>query len=217
MKSRSIIIAIDGYSACGKSTLARALAAKLHFWGPDNDASSKNLVSRLDDIKVDFEFNSDTGNSETLLNGENVEKHIRSMEVSSVVSEVSKIPEIRKRMIALQRKMGERKSLVMDGRDIGTNVFPGAELKIFMTAEPEIRAMRRKDELTAKGIHIDMDEVRKNLELRDFEDSNRKENPLRQASDAYVLDNSSLTPEEQLNYVLKIMRDLKFIEEPKPA
>ncbi|GAB4134738.1 MAG: (d)CMP kinase [Bacteroidia bacterium] len=227
---RKITIAIDGYSSCGKSTIAKALAATLGYSYvdtgamyraitlyclekgiiKDNTFSDTEVIRILDDIKLSFVFNPATKSSETYLNGRNVEKEIRTMEVSSNVSPVSKIPEVRRRMVALQREMGKNKGVVMDGRDIGTNVFPDAELKIFMTADPDVRVQRRLDELKAKGDKVSYDEVKSNLLSRDYEDTHRKENPLIKASDAVVLDNSDLSREEQLDFVIQLINDLKL-------
>ncbi|MGL5889090.1 MAG: (d)CMP kinase [Bacteroidia bacterium] len=227
---KRITIAIDGYSSCGKSTIARALAAKLGYNYVDSGAMYRaitlyclqhgiikdgafvedEIVRSLDDIHLTFQFNPVSRSSDTFLNGENVEKQIRTMEVSSLVSPVSKIREVRQRMVALQRSMGAGKGVVMDGRDIGTNVFPDAEVKLFMTADVDVRVQRRVDELRAKGQPVSLDEVRQNLINRDYEDSHRKENPLLQAADAIVLDNSELTRDQQLDFVLNIIADLKI-------
>jgi cytidylate kinase len=225
---RRITIAIDGYSSCGKSTLAKALAAELGYSYVDSGAmyravtlyalqhgiikdgafSEKEIVNSLDHIILSFQFNANAGTSETFMNGINIEKEIRQMDVSSYVSPVSKIHDVRTKMVALQRQMGKSKGVVMDGRDIGTNVFPDAELKIFMTADPDIRTQRRLDEMKAKGMVVSRDDVRRNLMERDHEDTHRKENPLIQAPDAVVLDNSELSREEQLQFVLKLVNDL---------
>jgi cytidylate kinase len=165
------------------------------------------VVRALDDITLTFQFNPNTKTSETFLNGVNVEREIRRMEVSNLVSPISKIVAVRKRMVDLQREMGKDKGVVMDGRDIGTNVFPDAELKIFMTADPDVRVQRRLDELTSKGEFISKDDVRANLMSRDYEDTHRKENPLIKADDAVVLDNSELNREEQLEFVLRLVKE----------
>ena len=229
---KRITIAIDGYSSCGKSTIAKALAARLGYSYVDTGAmyravtlyclehgiikdgafDEQEVVRVLDDVQLTFKFNPGTNASETFLNGRNVEKDIRGMLVSSMVSPVSKVHEVRVRLVALQRQMGKDKGVVMDGRDVGTNVFPDAELKIFMTADPWVRAQRRYDELTAKGIRITMEDVRDNLAARDHEDTHRKENPLVQAPDAVVLDNTDLTREEQLDFVLKLVEGMKVAE-----
>ena len=223
-----ITIAIDGYSSCGKSTLAKALAAQLGYAYVDSGAMyrcvtlyalrkgvikdgrfmTEEIVKLLPDIHLSFVFNDHTKSSDTYLNGENVEKDIRHMVVSEQVSHVSTIHEVRVQMIAIQRKLGKNKGIVMDGRDIGSNVFPDAELKIFMTADSDIRTQRRFDELSSKGQHVSFAEVKTNLIHRDHEDTHRKENPLVKAKDAIELDNSELTREQQLEYVIKLIHDL---------
>lgn len=225
---KRITIAIDGYSSCGKSTLAKALAVRIGYSYVDTGAmyrcvtlyalqhgiikdgaiNEPEVIRSLDDIKLNFHFIATTGTNETFMNGVNVEKEIRTMNVSNYVSPISKIHEVRVKMVALQRDMGRNKGVVMDGRDIGTNVFPDAELKIFMTADPDVRTQRRLDEMKAKGINISRDDVRRNLMERDHEDTHRKENPLIQAPDAIVLDNSDLSREEQLEFVLRLVHDL---------
>jgi cytidylate kinase len=169
------------------------------------------LVKALPDITIDFHFNTQTQKSETLLNGINVEDRIRQSEISSLVSPVSAVKEVRIKLVELQRSYDEHKGLVMDGRDIGTNVFPKAELKIFMTADPEVRAARRYDELIAKGYHTTMIDVRSNLAERDHIDSTRADNPLTQAEDAIILDNTDLSPDEQLAFALNLANELKQI------
>lgn len=229
-----ITIAIDGFSSCGKSTLAKALAQKLHYSYIDTGAmyrcvtlyalrhgfidkkqniSEMKLITVLPLINVDFIFNTQKRTSETYLNGENVEHEIRSMEVSNNVSKVSAIHEVREKMVALQREMGKNGAVILDGRDIGTNVFPNAELKIFMTADNDIRARRRLDEYTAHGQFFTLDEVKQNLAKRDHADSHRKENPLTKAKDAIVLDNTDLTPEQQLEFVLKLIEDMQLTKD----
>jgi cytidylate kinase len=223
-----ITIAIDGYSSCGKSTLAKALAAKLGYAYVDSGAMYRSvtlfalrkgiikdhgfiedeIIKILPDIHLSFQFNPSTRSSETFLNGENVEKELRKMIVSENVSRVSAIKAVRTQMISIQRELGKNKGIVMDGRDIGTNVFPDAELKLFMTADPDVRTQRRFDELAAKGQHPTFLEVKKNLLERDHEDTHRKENPLTQARDAIVLDNTDLTREQQLEFVMKLISDL---------
>lgn len=217
-----ITIAIDGYSSCGKSTLAKQLASQLNYTYVDSGAmyraitlfaienglatkdevKTEELVSRLDEIEVDLKYESEAQRVTTFLNGKNVEDEIRTMRVSEVVSFVSIIKEVRAKLRSIQQELGKRGGVVMDGRDIGTAVFPNAELKIFMTASPEVRAQRRFDELKAKGKNVSLDEVRDNLVSRDKEDTSRKENPLIQAEGAVVLDNSELTPEKQLEMAL---------------
>jgi len=217
---KPIIIAIDGYSSCGKSTLAKALAKKLHYAYMDTGAmyravtlyilnnkiavfelSESEINQLIDQINISFKSDED-GNSITLLNGEEVEEEIRGKAVSDAVSEVAQIKVIRRRMVDLQQKAGAHKKIVMDGRDIGTKVFPNADFKIFMTADPKIRAQRRYDELKAKGQEVDFDEVFENLKMRDKNDTERKENPLVKAEDAFVLDNSHLNQEEQLQLIV---------------
>ncbi len=222
---KKIIIAIDGYSSCGKSTFAKAIAKELNYIYIDSGAMYRTvtlysmrrgfikngipfrpgIISNLDNIKIEFIYNPDIGEFETYLNSENVEKEIRSIEVSSHVSAVSTIPEVRTRMVALQREIGVLKGIVMDGRDIGTVVFPDAELKIFMTASADIRAGRRYDELTGKGLKVSFEEVRRNIVSRDITDENRDISPLRRADDAVVLDNSRMTVEEQMVWVRSLI------------
>lgn len=216
---KKIIIAIDGYSSCGKSTLARQLAEALGYHYIDSGAMYRAITlyflrnnidlsnhdqihEALENIHLSFERNPLTQKSEIYLNDENVEAFIREMLVAEKVSEVAAIREVRLLAVAQQQKMGRRKGIVMDGRDIGTVVFPEAELKIFMTADPEIRVMRRFDELYPTHPLITIEEVKNNLELRDYIDSNREESPLRKADDAVVLNNSNMTREEQLEKVL---------------
>jgi cytidylate kinase len=217
-----ITIAIDGYSSCGKSTLAKELASKLNYTYVDSGAmyraialfaiengfaskdfvKNEELISKLDNVDVDLKYDSNSGGVTTFLNGKDVEEEIRTMRVSEVVSFVSVIKEVRAKLRALQQQLGERGAVVMDGRDIGTAVFPNAELKIFMTASPEIRAQRRFDELKANGKDVSLEEVRANLVSRDKEDTSRKEDPLIQADDALVLDNSNITPTAQLELAM---------------
>ena len=214
---KKITIAVDGFSSCGKSTLAKQLAAKLGYVYIDSGAmyravtlyalrnnmivdeelDTKKLIASLDDVKIHFELNAN-GEPQTFLNGTNVEREIRKIYVSQWVSPVAAVPEVRHVMVAQQQKMGEAKGVVMDGRDIGTTVFPNAELKIFVTAEVDVRAQRRYDEMLSKGEPADMAEVKQNLQERDHIDQSRAESPLRKADDAVVLDNSHITREEQL-------------------
>ena len=216
-----IIIAIDGHSSCGKSTMAKELAKTIHYKYIDSGAMYRAVTlycikngffkddvldleaikQSINDIHVSFEFNEETGNSDTYINGENVEKQIRNMEVADKVSPVAAVGFIREAMVKQQQVMGEHKGIVMDGRDIGTVVFPDAELKFFVTARPEVRAQRRLDELVAKGESVNFDEVLKNIEKRDFIDSTRKDGPLRKADDAVVLDNSDMTIAEQNEFL----------------
>lgn len=224
MSAHKIIIAIDGYSSCGKSTLARQLAAKLGYVYIDSGAMYRaitlyflrnsvdindhdHILEALSNIHLSFEYNEAEDRSEICLNEENVEHLIRELLVADKVSEVAAIREVRSFAVAQQKRMGKKKGIVMDGRDIGTVVFPDAELKIFMTADPDIRIKRRFEELYATNPHISIDEVRHNLELRDYIDANRAESPLHQAEDAIVLDNGNLTREEQLEIVLEWVKD----------
>jgi cytidylate kinase len=223
-----ITVAIDGYSSCGKSTLAKALAQKLHYNYIDTGAMYRavtlyclrnniivdstidkpKLFSELKNIQVSFAYNTLTKTSEVLLNNEHVEKEIRMMEVANHVSAVSSIKEVREKMVVLQRQMGKDKGVIMDGRDIGTHVFPDAELKLFMTADNDVRTQRRLDELSSKGEYHTFADVKHNLEKRDHDDSTRKESPLLQAEDAVVLDNTDISKEEQLEFVIKLINDL---------
>lgn len=219
---KKLTIAIDGYSSCGKSTLAKALAKELNYIFVDTGAMYRGvslyaienelilegkiaeqvLISRLPEIDLSFEFNEKEQRPELLLNGKNVEHKIRTLEVSQVVSQVAKISEVRSFLVEKQRKMGEMGGVVMDGRDIGSVVFPNAELKLFVTAAPEIRADRRYKELQAKGENVQLEDIAANLKERDELDTTREESPLIQTDDAIVLDNSNLTPEGQLDLVL---------------
>jgi cytidylate kinase len=219
MSAPNIIIAIDGYSSCGKSTLARELAKKLGYTYIDSGAMYRaitlhflrnnidlqdhdQILKALAEVHLSFMFNEASGKSEICLNDEDVEHQIREMLVAEKVSQVAAVKEVRSFATAQQKKMGRKKGIVMDGRDIGTVVFPEAELKIFMTADPSIRVKRRFEELFPTNPNITLEEVKHNLELRDFIDSNREVSPLTQAADAIVLDNSSITREEQLEMVL---------------
>ena len=221
----SIIITIDGYSSCGKSTLARQLARELNYLYIDSGAmyraitlyflrnhvdwkETSRVKKALSEINLHFEYNSQTGQSDMILNDENVEALIRDMLVSEHVSEVAAIKEVREFSVEQQQKIGEGKGLVMDGRDIGTTVFPKAELKIFVTADPAVRVERRFKELIARNPNLTIEEVKTNLELRDYTDSNREFSPLRKASDAVELDNTHLTREQQLSIALKWAREL---------
>jgi cytidylate kinase len=214
-----IIIAIDGFSSCGKSTLAKELAARLGYNYIDsgamyraitlyflrNNVDLKDPISVLDAlacINLTFVHNEQTKSSEIHLNDENVAQNVRDMIISEKVSEVAAIKEVRSFAVAQQKRMGRKKGIVMDGRDIGTTVFPDAELKVFMTADPEVRVMRRFKEMYATNPHITIEEIRHNLELRDYIDSTREESPLHRAKDALLLDNSNLSREEQLEKVM---------------
>ena len=219
--NKNIVIAIDGYSSCGKSTLAKALAKKLNFIYIDSgamyravtlyflrndiDLQDADLVKEaLNNVHLDFQ----TLNNQTsiILNGEDVSKEIRQMHVAEKVSTVSAITEVRIEMVKQQQRMGKSGSIVMDGRDIGTVVFPDADLKLFMTADPQIRAERRYTELISKGEEVNIEEIFENLAKRDYQDTTRKESPLLQAQDAIVLDNSTINEAEQLEFALAQIR-----------
>ncbi len=223
---KDIVIAFDGHSSCGKSTVAKQVAKATSFTYIDSGAMyravtllamRKNLIKKdqikkdkleeaLKNIEISFKFN-EFGEQESYLNGEKVESEIRSIEVSNLVSYISELDFVRKQMVDLQQKMGTKKRIVMDGRDIGTVVFPDAELKIFMTASPQVRAERRYNELIAKGDRVTYEEVLANIEKRDYIDQNREISPLKKAKDAIVLDNSNLSREEQLVWVLNILKE----------
>ncbi|HLN21581.1 MAG TPA: (d)CMP kinase [Bacteroidales bacterium] len=227
--TRKLTIAIDGYSSCGKSTFARSIARELNYIYIDSGAMyravtlfclRKNLINTsgpdesgiiasLHEIHIDFVFNPDLGEYETWLNSENVETEIRNMEVTSHVSRISQIPEVRARMVQLQRQIGVFKGIVMDGRDIGTVVFPDADIKIFMTASVDIRARRRYDELRAKGINIDLEEVKNGIIARDIADENRDISPLRRADDAVVLDNSRMSVQQQMAWFKDLIEPIR--------
>jgi len=228
MGKRKIIVAIDGYSSCGKSTLARQLAAAIGYRYIDSGAMYRAItlyflrenidtndhvavIEALKNVHLSFELNEHSGASEIYLNDENVSRPIRDMIVAEKVSEVAAIREVRQFAVAQQQKMGKGKGIVMDGRDIGTVVFPDAELKIFMTADPAIRVMRRFEELYETDPTISLDEVRTNLELRDYIDSNREESPLRKSDDATLLDNTGISREEQLD---KVMGWIHEVQQP---
>jgi cytidylate kinase len=222
---KRLIIAIDGYSSCGKSTFAKSIAKVMNYIyidsgamyravtlyclrrrlvGPDG-INTGAIVSELDKINIDFAYNNDIQEYETFLNAVNVEKEIRSMEVSAYVSRVSQIYEVRARMVELQRQIGALKGIVMDGRDIGTVVFPDADIKIFMTASVDIRAKRRFDELLGKGLSADFNEIKNNIIARDIADENRDISPLRRADDAIILDNSRMSVKDQMLWIEKII------------
>ena len=218
---KKITIAIDGYSSCGKSTMAKDLAREVGYIYIDSGAMYRavtlyclenqlfteegidtiRLEAAMPGIQISFLLNSETGRPMTFLNGANVEDRIRTMEVSNHVSPVAALPFVREALVKLQQEMGKEKGIVMDGRDIGTAVFPDAELKIFVTASAEIRAQRRYDELQAKGQEASFDEILANVKERDYIDQNREVSPLRQADDALLLDNSNLTIEEQKQWL----------------
>lgn len=221
---KKIIIAIDGFSSCGKSTMAKDLAREIGYIYVDTGAMYRSvtlfalrnnlfnedgtiklveLEARISDINISFRLNPETGRPDTYLNGENVEQEIRQMEVSSHVSPIAAVPSVRAALVAQQQKMGDEKGIVMDGRDIGTVVFPNAELKIFVTASAEVRAQRRFDELKAKGADADFAEILKNVQERDYIDSHRETSPLRKADDAIELDNSNISIAEQKEWLME--------------
>lgn len=220
---KRLVVAIDGHSSCGKSTMAKDLAREVGYIYVDTgamyravtlfcmrnklfDAEGNVLVDALEaampQVSVTFRLNEETGKPDTYLNGERVEDTIRSLEVSDNVSKVAAIPFVREAMVEQQRLMGREKGIVMDGRDIGTTVFPDADLKVFVTASPEVRAQRRYDELKAKGMPADYDDILKNVQERDYMDSNRAVSPLRKAEDALLLDNSGMTIAEQKAWLM---------------
>lgn len=223
-----ITIAIDGFSSTGKSTLAKQLAQHLGYVYVDTGAmyravtydamqhkciaadylNKEGLLDRLPNVKLHFEFNTELGFAEMFLNGVNVEKEIRTLEVSSFVSKIAEVSEVRAKLVEQQQEMGKEKGIVMDGRDIGTVVFPHAELKIFMTASSETRAQRRFDELQAKGDTVSYEEVLKNVQERDYIDTHRDDSPLVKAEDAVEIDNSYLTREEQFQAVLELVEEV---------
>lgn len=223
---QKITIAIDGFSSTGKSTVAKQLAKHLGYIYVDSGAMYRavtlftmqngwidkdhfdvvTLVSNLSNVDISFKFNTDLGFAEVYLNGENVEKQIRTLEVSSFVSKVAAIPEVRYQLVKQQHQMGKDKGVVMDGRDIGTVVFPNAELKLFMTASAETRAQRRYDELINRGDDISYDDVLKNVRERDYIDSHRANSPLVKAEDAIEIDNSNLTLEKQFEKILNLVK-----------
>jgi cytidylate kinase len=226
--TKKITIAIDGFSSTGKSTLAKQLAKHLGyiyvdtgamyravaFFAMQNNLISSDsfnkveLVNQLKDIMLEFKFNTDLGFAEMYLNGDNVEKAIRTIEVSGFVSKVAEVSEVRAKLVEQQQEMGKNKAIVMDGRDIGTVVFPDAELKVFMTASAATRAQRRYDELLQKGDSVTYEEVLKNVEERDYIDTHREDSPLVMASDAVEIDNSYLNREEQFEVVLDLVNNI---------
>jgi len=221
LQIKDIVIAFDGHSSCGKSTVAKAVAKELGYTYVDSgamyrmvtllamrdnlingsDIDTEKLKSKLENITMSFEKN-DSGGQDSYLNGENVESLIRSIDVSDKVSYISELDFVRTKLVELQQEMGRQKRIVMDGRDIGTVVFPNAELKIFMTASSKVRAQRRYDELIQKGDKVSFEEVLENIEKRDYIDQNREISPLKKADDAIVLDNSDLSREEQLKWAI---------------
>ena len=229
---KKITIAIDGFSSCGKSTMAKDLAKEIGYiyvdtgamyrsvtlyalrhnlFNADGTIRERELQEQMKDINISFHLNKTTGRPDTYLNGENVENDIRTMEVSSHVSPIATLSFVREALVAQQQRMGAEKGIVMDGRDIGTVVFPKAELKIFVTASAEVRAQRRYDELKAKGMDADYADILKNVEERDYIDSHRATSPLRKADDAIELDNSNLTIAEQKKWLYE--QYLKAAEE----
>lgn len=224
---KKITIAIDGFSSCGKSTMAKDLAKEIGYiyvdtgamyrsvtlyalrhnlFNADGSIREEELKAQMKNINISFQLNKTTGKPDIFLNGENVEKDIRSMEVSSHVSLIAALPFVRAALVAQQQRMGAGKGIVMDGRDIGTVVFPDAELKIFVTASAEVRAQRRYDELKAKGMEANFNDILKNVEERDYIDSHRATSPLRKAPDAIELDNSNLTIAQQQQWLYEQYR-----------
>jgi len=225
---KKITIAIDGFSSCGKSTMAKMLAKEVGYIyvdtgamyravtlfamrngmiAPNGDVDRDALKAKMDALHVEFKLNPQTGKAETYLNGENVEHEIRGMEVSAHVSAIAAIDFVRTALVAQQQRMGHDKGIVMDGRDIGTVVFPDAELKVFVTASAEVRAQRRFDELVGKGMKANYDEILHNVQERDYIDSHREVSPLRKAEDAIELDNGQLTIAEQLQWLMDKFRE----------
>ena len=221
---KKITIAIDGHSSCGKSTMAKDLAKETGYvyidtgamyravtlfairngiFDNDNKVNEELLKNKMDDINISFRFNPEKGRPDTYLNGKYVEDDIRGMEVSSRVSHIAAIPFVREIMVEQQKQMGRDKGVVMDGRDVGTVIFPNAELKLFVTASAEVRAQRRFDELTAKGETVDFNDILKNVQERDYIDTHREVGPLKKADDAIVLDNSNMTIEEQKKWLME--------------
>ena len=224
---KKITIAIDGHSSCGKSTMAKDLARKIGYvyvdtgamyravtlyalrnnlFDTDGGIKEDELKSRMGDISISFRLNTATGRPDTYLNGENVEQEIRTMQVSNRVSPIAALPFVRQALVAQQQAMGKEKGVVMDGRDIGTVVFPDAELKVFVTASAEVRAQRRYDELKAKGMEADYNDILKNVQERDYIDSHRPTSPLLKADDAIELDNSNMTVDEQNDWLMEKYR-----------
>lgn len=224
---KKITIAIDGFSSCGKSTMAKDLAKEIGYiyvdtgamyrsvtlfalrnnlFDADGNINIEELEKLMPEIKISFKFNPSTGRPDTYLNGELVEKEIRTLEVSNHVSPIATIPFVRKALVAQQQQMGKGKGIVMDGRDIGTTVFPDAELKIYVTASPEVRAQRRYDELQAKGMPANYEDILKNVQERDYIDTHREVSPLKKAEDALELDNSHMTITEQKQWLIEAFK-----------
>ena len=221
---KKITIAIDGHSSCGKSTMAKDLARRVGYiyvdtgamyrsvtlyalrnnlFNEDGSIKTAELEQQMPNIQISFQLNAETGRPDTYLNGESVEREIRTIEVSNHVSPIAALPFVRQALVSQQQQMGKDKGVVMDGRDIGTVVFPDAELKIFVTASAQVRAQRRYDELRQKGMPADFDEILKNVEERDYIDSHRETSPLRKADDALLLDNSNMTIDEQNEWLMQ--------------
>lgn len=225
---KRITIAIDGFSSCGKSTMAKALARNIGYLYFDSGAMYRAVTlfcmrnelivdgiidiealrSRMNEIQITFKVDPESGNSITMLNNEDVEHEIRSLEVSKMVSKIAALDFVRNEMIEQQREMGKSKGIVMDGRDIGTTVFPDAEMKVFVTASAEVRAQRRYDELAARGDNPNFDEILENVQQRDHIDQTREISPLKKADDAILLDNSNLTREEQMDWLIELFNKL---------
>ena len=226
---KKITIAIDGYSSCGKSTMAKDLAKEVgyiyvdtgamyrsvtlyairhHLFNEDGSVKVAELEKEMPNIHISFKLNAKTGSPDCYLNGDRVEKEIRSLEVSNHVSPVAAVPFVRKSLVAQQQEMGKQKGIVMDGRDIGTTVFPDAELKIFVTASSQVRAQRRYDELKAKGMPADFEDILKNVEERDYIDTHREVSPLKKAEDAITLDNSNPTIAQQKEWLLQHFKEI---------
>lgn len=224
---KPIVIAIDGHSSTGKSTVAKKLAKELEYkfvdtgamyravtlfamrnnWLQKGEVDEQKLIENLPSVTINFEYNLQSGSNDVILNGENVEQEIRAMEVSENVSSVARIDEVRTKLVQIQKQLGEEKGVVMDGRDIGSVVFPEAELKIFMTASADIRAQRRYKELKEKGEKISFEDVLKNVKHRDDIDTNRKNSPLIQADDAIKIDNSNMSQEKQFEKILNLAKE----------
>lgn len=228
---RELTIAIDGYSSCGKSTFAKLIAKKLGYLYIDSGSMYRSatlyflrkgyvgadninvdaIVEDINQVAISFEMDKISGEQVTLLNGENVEAKIRGIEVSGFVSQISAIAEVRSHMVAILRSIGGNRGIVMDGRDIGTVVFPDADIKIFMTASVDVRAKRRFDELSGKGVSVDLEEIKNNIIARDLTDENRDISPLRRADDAVILDNSRMTIKQQMVWFEKLLE--KYLDE----
>lgn len=230
--TKKIVIAVDGYSSCGKSSYAKLIASELSYLYIDSGAMyravtfyalnnslvtngfilrQKELIKHLGNIVIEFRTKDSYSNYHTFLNGVDIEDDIRNVAVSEVVSLVSKIPEVREYLVHLQQEMGRDKGIVMDGRDIGTVVFPQAEMKIFMTADVEVRARRRFDELKGKGMDVSFDEIKKNIKKRDYNDENRKVSPLRKADDALILDNSYMSFDDQMLWFKQRLKEKGYL------